>query len=59
MRKPYNLNKVEQEIKRKEIKAKAAKQNGMHATYNNYMLDISILKTELNKLRTCPNRAYR
>ncbi|MBN2039111.1 MAG: hypothetical protein JW864_03660 [Spirochaetes bacterium] len=50
------LSKVEEEIKRKEIRAKAAKAKGMHATYSNYMLDISILKDQLQKLRTSPHR---
>ena len=39
-----------------EDKAKKAKLKGMHATYSNYMLDISILKGQLQKLRTHPLR---
>lgn len=56
MYKTKKLSRVEEEIKRKEIKAKAAKAKGMHATYSNYMLDISILKDQLQKLRTSPSR---
>ena len=50
------LSKVEDEIRRKELKAKKARAKGMHATYSNYMLDISILKDQLQKLRTHPHR---
>ena len=50
------LSKVEDEIRKMEVKAKNAKQKGMHATYSNYMLDISILKGQLQKLRTHPHR---
>ncbi|MBN2402079.1 MAG: hypothetical protein JXN64_06745 [Spirochaetes bacterium] len=51
------LSKVEDEIRKMEMKAKKAKSKGMHATYSNYMLDISILKGQLQKLRTHPHRA--
>jgi hypothetical protein len=50
------LSRVEDEIRKMELKAKNAKKKGMHATYSNYMLDISILKGQLQKLRTHPHR---
>jgi hypothetical protein len=50
------LSLVEDEIKRIETRARKAKEKGMHATYSNYMLDISILKGQLQKLRTHPHR---
>ncbi len=50
------LSKVEDEIRKMEDKAKKAKAKGMHATYSNYMLDISILRGQLQKLRTFPHR---
>lgn len=50
------LSKVEEEIRKMEDRAKKAKAKGMHATYSNYMLDISILKGQLQKLRTYPHR---
>ena len=49
---PYKTNKLEQEIVRKERLARDAKEKGMHAVFSNYAEDISVLKTELNKLRT-------
>ncbi len=50
------LSKVEDELRKMQVKAKEAKSKGMHATYSNYMLDISILKGQLQKLRTHPHR---
>ncbi len=50
------LSRVEDEIRRMQEKARLAKSKGMHATYSNYMLDISILKGQLQKLRTHPHR---
>ena len=50
-------SKIVDEIRKMEAKAKKAKESGMHATYSNYMLDISILKGQLQKLRTYPHRA--
>lgn len=50
------LSRVEEEIKRMEEKAKKAKSKGMYATYSNYMVDISILKGQLQRLRTHPHR---
>jgi hypothetical protein len=50
------LSSIENEIRRMEEKAKKAKSKGMLATYSNYMLDISILKGQLQKLRTHPHR---
>jgi hypothetical protein len=50
------LSEVEDEIRKMQVKAKEAKLKGMHATYSNYMLDISILKGQLQKLRTHPHR---
>ncbi|OHD70951.1 MAG: hypothetical protein A2W19_08275 [Spirochaetes bacterium RBG_16_49_21] len=49
------VNRLEQEIVRKERLARDAKKKGMQASYGNYVLDISVLKDELNKLRTHPN----
>jgi hypothetical protein len=49
------VNRIEQEIVKKERLALDAKKKGMHATYGNYVLDISVLKDELNRLRTNPN----
>lgn len=45
---------LEQEILRKERMARDAKKNGMHATYGNYVMDISVLKAKLNRMRTSP-----
>ena len=56
MKDKIKLSKIEEQIKRKEVQAKLAKSKGMHATYSNYMLDISILKDQLQKLRTSPHR---
>jgi hypothetical protein len=50
------LSKIEDELRKMQGKAKLAKEKGMHATYSNYMLDISILKGQLQKLRTHPHR---
>ncbi len=47
-------NKIEQEIIRKERLARDAKNKGMHAVYSNYVMDISVLKTQLQKLSTGP-----
>mgnify|MGYP006991988321 CR=1 FL=1 len=47
-------NKIEQEIVRKERLARDAKNKGMHAVYSNYVMDISVLKAELQKLSTGP-----
>lgn len=54
----YGVNKLEQEIIRKERLAFDAKQKGMLATFSNYMTDVSVLKTELNLLRTSPKREH-
>jgi hypothetical protein len=48
------VNKIEQEIVRKERLARDAKAKGMHTTYSNYLMDISVLKTKLQKLGTSP-----
>ena len=48
------VNKIEQEIVRKERLARDAKKKGMHTTYSNYLMDISVLKTKLDKLGTSP-----
>ena len=48
------VNKLEQEIVRKERLARDAKEKGMHTTYSNYLMDISVLKTKLQKLGTSP-----
>jgi hypothetical protein len=48
------VNKIEQEIVRKERLARDAKEKGMHTTYSNYLMDISVLKTKLQKLGTSP-----
>jgi hypothetical protein len=50
-----SINKLEQEIIRKERLAFDAKKKGMHATYGNYLTDISVLKNELNRLTTSSN----
>lgn len=50
------INRIEQEIVRKERLAREAKQKGMHAVYSNYVMDISSLKVELQKLATGPLR---
>jgi|RifCSP16_2_1023846.scaffolds.fasta_scaffold273619_1 hypothetical protein len=48
------VNKIEQEIVRKERLARDAKEKGMHTTYSNYLMDISVLKTKLQKFGTSP-----
>ncbi len=48
------VNKIEQEIVRKERLARDAKKKGMHTTYSNYLMDISVLKTKLQKIGTSP-----
>lgn len=50
------INRIEQEIVRKERLARDAKAKGMHAVYSNYAMDISSLKVELQKLATGPLR---
>lgn len=47
-------SKIEQEIIRKERMARDAKNKGMHAVYSNYVMDISVLRAELQKLSTGP-----
>lgn len=56
MPKKNKLSKIEEEIKITEKRAQIAKRKGMQATYGNYMLNISILKDQLQKLRTSPDR---
>lgn len=50
------INRIEQEIVRKERLARDARQKGMHTVYSNYVMDISALKVELQKLATGPLR---
>ncbi|OHD63396.1 MAG: hypothetical protein A2176_00465 [Spirochaetes bacterium RBG_13_51_14] len=50
------VNKIEQEIIKKERLARDAKKKGMLTVYSNYVMDISVLKTDLQKLATSPFR---
>jgi hypothetical protein len=50
------ISRIEQEIVRKERLARDAKNKGMHTTYSNYVMDISALKVEMQKLATGPLR---
>lgn len=59
MKKTSKINKVEEEIRRKQTHARMAKEKGMHSSYSRYMMDISVLKNELLKLRTSPDKALR
>ncbi len=47
-------NRIEQEIVKKERLARDAKNKGMHAVYSNYVMDISVLKAQLQKLSSGP-----
>lgn len=47
-------SKIEQEIVKKERLARDAKNKGMHAVYSNYVMDISVLKAELQKVSSGP-----
>ncbi len=58
MERRERLNRVEKEIKRKEALAREAKSKGMHSTYSTYLLDIVLLKKELQSLRTDPKKAF-
>ena len=51
------IDKIEREITKKQHLAFDAKNKGMHSTFSAYMNDIASLKTQLQKLRTSPNRA--
>ncbi len=46
------VSDLEQEIIRKERMALEAKKKGMPASYGNYVMDISVLKNKLNRMRT-------
>ena len=50
----HRVNDLEQEIIRKERLALDAKKKGMYATYGNYVMDVSVLKNKLNRMRTSP-----
>jgi hypothetical protein len=50
------IHRIEQEIVRKERLARDAKDKGMHTTYSNYLMDVAVLKTRLNRLSTGPLR---
>ncbi len=49
-------NRIEQDIRKKERLALQAKAKGMHATYGNYLMEISVLKVELQKVSSGPLR---
>ena len=51
-----SIDRLEQEIKRKEMLARTAKNRGMLTTFGNYKTDIAVLKSRLEKLRTAPGR---
>jgi len=52
------VDKLEQEIRRKEILAVDARNKGMYTTFSNYKAEVAFLKSKLQKLRTDPNRLY-
>lgn len=52
------LDRIVQEIKRKEILAANAREKGMYTTFSNYKAEVAFLKSKLQKLRTDPNRLY-
>ncbi|MBN2079479.1 MAG: hypothetical protein JW838_10970 [Spirochaetes bacterium] len=50
-------NRIENDIRKKERLALEAKAKGMHATYSNYLMEISVLKAELQKVSSGLRRA--
>lgn len=50
------IDRLEQEIYRKETLARKARRQGMMTTYGNYLSEVAWLKDKLLRLRTDPNR---
>ncbi len=50
-------NRIENAIRKKERLAHEAKAKGMHTTYGNYLMEISVLRAELQKVSSGLRRA--
>jgi len=50
------IDRLEQEIYRKENLARKARRQGMMTTYGNYLSEVAWLKDKLQRLRTDPSR---
>ncbi|MCP4137525.1 MAG: hypothetical protein GY754_41545 [bacterium] len=51
------IQRLQEEIRRKEKRAMDAKDKGMNSTYRNYLMDLAILRTQMQKLLTNSSRA--